>query len=243
MTRVVSMSYTNIMSAKKEGKGRKKSMLKALIMDFDGTMIDSETMWWHTYQDWTRDNCGFEFPLDMFIKNAGSDGKEVFAELERRVGQKIDWAKMQEWSYQEMDQRANSLEPLPGVVELLKMAKEKELKISTGTSSREFRVANQLNRLDLMQYFDAMSTADQSHDVKPAPDVFLKAAELLGVEPEECLVIEDSANGLIAADRAGMRCIVVPNQITRSMDFRGAYKVVDSLEDLDLDEIMGEFEK
>ncbi len=217
-------------------------MLKALIIDFDGTMIDSESLWHKAYDVWLREHHGHEFPLELFIRNAGSDGREVFAELERRIGHSVMWKDMQDWSYGQVHHWADTLEPLPGVVTLLQDARARGLKISTGTSSRAFRVIAQLERLALMPYFDALSTVDIVEHAKPHPDIFLKAAELLGVEPSECLVIEDSANGVLAATRAGMRCLIVPNDITRSMDFSGAYQVLDSLEQIDLDAIMRDYE-
>ncbi len=216
-------------------------MLKALIIDFDGTMIDSESLWHKAYDVWTKEHYDHEFPLDLFIRNAGSDGREVFGELERRIGRPVDWKEMQEWSYGQVHKWADALLPLPGVVELIREAKAKGLKISTGTSSRAFRVVAQLERLGLMKYFDALSTVDLVARAKPAPDIFLKAAELLGVEPYECLVIEDSANGVEAARRAGMRCLIVPNDITRTMDFSGAYQVLSSLAEIDLDAIIGDY--
>ena len=218
-------------------------MLKALIIDFDGTMIDSESLWHKAYDMWLKEHHGHEFPLELFIRNAGSDGREVFAELERRIGHSVQWKEMQDWSCQQVHRWADMLDPMPGVVEMIRTAKERGLKISTGTSSRAFRVIAQLERLELMQYFDALSTVDLVEHAKPHPDIFLKAAELLGVEPQECLVIEDSANGVLAATRAGMRCLIVPNDITRSMDFSGAYGVLPSLEAVDLDEIRLDFEK
>ncbi len=217
-------------------------MLKALVIDFDGTMIDSESLWHKAYDVWLKKHHGHEFPLELFIRNAGSDGREVFAELERRIGHEVDWKEMQDWSYQQVHHWADMLEPMPGVVELLKAAKDRGLKISTGTSSRAFRVIAQLERLELMPYFDALSTVDLVEHAKPHPDIFLKAAELLEVEPHECLVIEDSANGVLAATRAGMRCLIVPNDITRSMDFSGAYQVLNSLEEIDLQAIMRDYE-
>ena len=217
-------------------------MLKALIIDFDGTMIDSESLWHKAYDVWLKENHGHEFPLDLFIRNAGSDGREVFAELEHRIGHAVDWKAMQDWSYQQVHHWADMLDPMPGVVALIREAKQRGLKISTGTSSRAFRVVAQLERLGLMPYFDALSTVDLVAHAKPHPDIFLKAAELLGVEPHECLVIEDSANGVLAASRAGMRCLIVPNAITRTMDFSGAYQVLESLEQIDLGQILRDYE-
>ena len=218
-------------------------MIKAIILDFDGTMIDSESLWHKAYDVWLKENHDHEFPLDLFIRNAGSDGREVFAELERRIGHPVAWKEMQDWSYSQVHRWADELELLPGVMDVILQAKEKGLKISTGTSSRAFRVIAQLERLDVMKYFDALSTVDLVAHAKPHPDIFLKAAELLGVEPQECLVIEDSANGVAAATAAGMPCLIVPNDITRTMDFSGAYQVLDSLEQIDLEQICRDLQR
>ena len=98
-----------------------------------------------------------------------------------------------------------------------------------------------LKRPGLLEYFDAFSTADICRNVKPAPDLFLKAAEMLGVTPEECLAVEDSGNGLISANRAGMPCLLVPNQLTRYCDFEPCYRRTTSLEEADLDEIIRDY--
>lgn len=218
-------------------------MLKALIIDFDGTMMDSEALWCQAFREWIYDHYGFVMSEELFIRNAGSDGSLICEEVKRQTGKDMVLKEMMDWSYDQVHIRANTLTLLPGVMDLLKAAKARGLKISTGTSSRAYRVIAQLERLDALQYFDALSTVDLVENAKPAPDIYLKAAELLGVGPEECLVIEDSANGILAADRAGMRCLIVPNATTRSMDFSGAYQVLDSLEDIDLDQILQDYEK
>lgn len=99
-----------------------------------------------------------------------------------------------------------------------------------------------LERLQLLEYFDAFSTAELSRHIKPAPDIFLKAAELLGCSCAECLAIEDSRNGLIAAGKAGMPCLIVPNKITESSDFTGCYRKVSSLKELKLKELIADFQ-
>ena len=99
-----------------------------------------------------------------------------------------------------------------------------------------------MERLQLLEYFDAFSTAELSRHIKPAPDIFLKAAELLGCSCAECLAIEDSRNGLIAADKAGMPCLIVPNKITESSDFTGCYRKVSSLKELKLKELIADFQ-
>ena len=103
---------------------------------------------------------------------------------------------------------------MKGVEEFIKKAKQRGLKLGIATSATE---------------------------KKPAPDLFLKAAEMLGVTPEECLAVEDSGNGLISANRAGMPCLLVPNQITRHCDFGSCYRRAAYLEETDLDEIIRDY--
>ena len=187
-------------------------MLKALIIDFDGTMMDSESLWCDAFREWVYDHYGFDMPEELFIRNSGSDGSLICEEVKRQTGQDMVLKEMMDWSYDQVHVRANSLELLPGVMDLLKIAKAKGLKISTGTSSRAYRVIAQLERLDAMQYFDALSTVDLVEHAKPAPDIYLKAAELLGEAPEACIVVEDSPAGIRAGAAAGMKTILVPDQ-------------------------------
>ena len=91
------------------------------------------------------------------------------------------------------------------------------------------------------QFFDDMVFGTELKRGKPYPDIFLKAAELLGCDPKECLAVEDSGNGLTAAKRAGMPCLVIPNQITRYCEFEGYYQLAESLEEVNLDDIIKDY--
>ena len=86
--------------------------------------------------------------------------------------------------------------------------------------------------LEIAHYFQVIVSGLDVDQVKPAPDIFLKAAHDLGVEPSECLVLEDAEKGVIAAHRAGMRCIAVPNLYTRQHDFSKATKICSSLKEI-----------
>lgn len=109
------------------------------------------------------------------------------------------------------------------------------------TSSTRKKPETHLNRLNLMKYFDLLVTAEDVEHIKPAPDLFLKAAEKAGCKVEECLVVEDSLNGLKAGLNASMRVLVVPNDVTRHCDFQGQYRLADSLLDVDMKELIREF--
>ncbi|MGH7856975.1 MAG: HAD family hydrolase, partial [Candidatus Binatia bacterium] len=102
--------------------------------------------------------------------------------------------------------------------------------LATG-STRESAL-HVLERFGLRRHFDVVVGREDYARDKPAPDAFLRAAELLGVEPPECVVIEDSYKGLTAARAARMCCIVVPNDYTRAGDFRGSAVLLGSMEEL-----------
>ena len=216
-------------------------MLKALIFDFDGVIIDTETEWYHVYQDWLRQQYDIEVKMEDFLLAVGSDGAVLHKVLDQKAGYPIDWDRFYVWSDKEMPCRASRLPAMKGVKELLEAAGQRGLKIALGSSSRRQYIEEQLKRLGLLSYFDVLSTSDLVKKVKPEPDIFLKAAELLQVKPEECLIIEDSDNGRVAANRAGIPCLLVPNEITKHCHFENYYMMAESLNQVNLDAIAEDF--
>lgn len=99
----------------------------------------------------------------------------------------------------------------PGALELLEFLKENNIKIALASGSSRETINHNLKSVNAEKYFDAIVGGYDVKNGKPAPDVFILAAEKLGVLPEECFVIEDSANGIIAGYKAGMRCIGIPD--------------------------------
>lgn len=98
-----------------------------------------------------------------------------------------------------------------GAVELLEYFKQKGIKIGLASGTSEKSVMHHLKEVDALKYFDVIVPGTSVEKGKPEPDIFLFAAEKMGVSPESCFVFEDSANGIISAYRAGMKCIGVPD--------------------------------
>jgi HAD superfamily hydrolase (TIGR01509 family) len=122
--------------------------------------------------------------------------------------------------------------PMPGVPDVLEQVRAAGYRLALA-SSAELRVIHaNLTALSLGPLFETVVSGTQVARGKPAPDVFLAAADRLGVAPARCLVVEDSRNGLLAAKRAGMRCAVVPCAHTRHQDFREADHHLTTLPDL-----------
>lgn len=216
-------------------------MLKALIFDFDGVIVDTETQWYEIYRDWLKEEYNYDLNIRDYLVCVGANSRELFAFLREAIGPEVDGEAFERSATDEFIRRSSVLPPMKGVEALIKDAKARGLKLAIATSATRRKPESHLKRLGLLEYFDAFSTAELCENIKPAPDLFLKAAELLKVSPEECLAIEDSGNGLISANRAGMRCLLVPNDITRHCEFEPCYKRVDSLADVDLTEIEKDF--
>ena len=216
-------------------------MLKAVIFDFDGVIVDTETQWFEIYRDWLKASYQYDLDIRDYLVCVGSDNQEFFGFLKEKVSPEINGEAFEASAAKEFLRRSSTLPPMKGVEEFIKKAKQRGLKLGIATSATEKKPVSHLKRLGLLEYFDAFSTADICRNVKPAPDLFLKAAEMLGVTPEECLAVEDSGNGMISANRAGMPCLLVPNQITRHCDFGSCYRRAASLEETDLDEIIRDY--
>lgn len=216
-------------------------MLKALIIDFDGVIIDTERVHYELNQIWFRDQLGIDLPLDDYVVCVGSNLQALLDHIDQKYGVRLTEADIPDEGNAEIDRRTNALPLLPGVRELIDKAKAKGLLVTLCTSSRRPRVLQQLERLGIRDLFDAITTSDDVTRVKPFPDLYLKALEKAGVKADEALVIEDSRNGLLSAKAAGIRCLIAHNVVTAHLDFTGAYKVVDSLEKVDLDKISENF--
>jgi pseudouridine 5'-phosphatase len=127
---------------------------------------------------------------------------------------------------------ATSLAPMPGVVSLIHDLGTADIPIAVATSATPEYAENVLTRLNLKQRFRFILTAADIDCGKPDPEVYLLAANRLGIEPSQMMVLEDSANGCRAAVAAGAFAIAVPNRHTRNHNFSGASFVADTLNDL-----------
>jgi len=215
-------------------------MMRALIFDFDGLILDTELPDYLSWQE-VYHSYGVELSLDHWCTIVGGNAESDFephAYLESLVQGQVD--REQIW----VSRRKSYLEyletqpVLPGVLPLLNEAREYGLKLAVASSSPENWVVGHLTRLGLMAYFDVIVTADDVELTKPDPGLFLLAAEKLGVKPSEAIVLEDSSNGVKGAKRAGMFVVVVPNEITRHLDLSPADLRLDTLEKIDLKRLL-----
>jgi beta-phosphoglucomutase family hydrolase len=134
------------------------------------------------------------------------------------------------------------LRPFPGVVNLLRLLKEKGIKSSIGSSAPRENIRITLSHLDIENYFQAIASGQDVSEGKPSPQIFLLAAKRLNVDPAHCIVIEDSVAGIEAAKSGGMLCIAVTNTHP-ALNLSRANLIVDSLEKVDFNALVNLFKK
>jgi putative hydrolase of the HAD superfamily len=219
-------------------------MIKALLFDFDGLIQDTETpevaAWQTVYARY-----GVEFPVELWGRIVGGNGGLDFdpvAYLAAQTGRPVD-PDLARADKRVRDRELVRLEPArTGVRAYLETGKRLGLKLAIASSSTHEWVDNQLVRLGLFEFFDAVICREQVKRVKPDPELFLTALQALGVRPDEALVFEDSSNGVRAGRAAGIRVVAVPNPVTARLGVEGADLTLDSLADLPLEALLGKFD-
>ena len=214
--------------------------LRAVIFDFDGLIIDTESAGYLTWKEIFNTH-GHHLPVERYAQVIGTDFNTAYdprRDLEQLTERSYDWTLMEEQRKVRERELHTHMQVLPGVVERLREADTLGLRTAVASSSPRSWVEPWLEQLELRQHFHHVTTVDDTGKVKPDPSLFLHAAENLGVAANEVIIFEDSLNGLLAATAAGMRCIVVPGPMTRHLAFEGAYRRMDSLADLALADLI-----
>jgi len=214
--------------------------VKALIFDFDGLIIDSETplfdIWARIYAD-----RGQQLTMNEWQHALGTQGGfDPYAHLAAQLAEQVDRPALASFVTEEHWRLCGEQPLLPGIRDRLLEARALGLGAAVASSSPSAWVQPWLETHDLMPLLQAVCTRDDVTRVKPAPDLFLLAAERLGVAPADCLVFEDSPNGIRAAHAAGMRVVAVPNPLTRGLDLPDPHLVVESLEHLALADLIAQ---
>jgi beta-phosphoglucomutase family hydrolase len=210
-------------------------MLEAVIFDMDGVLIDSEPF--HlVVNERIFEDLGINMSEDEYHSFIGTTHKDMWTIIKNRynlpqsvpelvnmqVSGNIDYIKNEE---------IQSIK-IKGITDLLSRISRENIKIGIASSSPNEVINLVIKKLNISDYFSAIVGGEEIKKGKPAPDIFLKAAKRLEEKPSDCIVVEDSKNGTLAAKAAGMKCIGFKNPNSGNQNLEKADLIIDNYDSL-----------
>lgn len=215
-------------------------MIRALVFDFDGLILDTETPWVDAYSD-VHALHGVSFDRDLFMHSVGHvdcpfDPWDGFG-----AGRDRGALDSEMRFYKQIRILAQPI--LPGVVAMLDEARARGLAVALASNSPRLHCDQHLRRIGLRDRFHFLGCREDVASPKPEPDLYRLAVERLGLQPQEAIAFEDSFAGSLAAKRAGLWCVAVPNPASAHHDFSHVDLRVDSMADVTLEGLIGQFSR
>ncbi|MET3696445.1 putative hydrolase of the HAD superfamily [Bacillus oleivorans] len=207
--------------------------MEAVIFDFDGTIIDTESLWFEVYRDMLLSHFDYSLQIDDFSKVIGTNDDSLIKQLEREIGKKFNPVSFSAITVAEVEKKTKSLSLREGVLELIISLQSKGIKLAIASSSSRKWIQSHLEAFELTSYFPVIVSSDDVARVKPDPELYKKALERLGITAaNRAVAVEDSGHGAIASIAAGIQTFVVPNPVTSFIQFPKEVIKFDSFQDL-----------
>lgn len=207
--------------------------IKSIIFDMDGVIFDTELVY---LEIWSKvfEKYGYKLQKEVYAEVLGTGRENVKKVFLNNYGNELPIDKMYRKKDEDLEKAVDKGIPLKqGAYEILSYLKNNNYKIALATSASKERALKQLRYADIEKFFDVIVSRDDVKETKPNPDIFLKAAKKLNVNPNECIVIEDSSAGIKAAFNAGMAGIhVVDLKEPDNEIIRNCYKSFNNLNDI-----------
>lgn len=186
--------------------------MKAVIFDMDGVLFDTERLCINAW-DYAGEKMNISRTGDMVFKTLGVNVATVNRILKEEYGESFSIERFRKYCDEYMNSffAQNKVPVKDGLYNILEHLKKKNFKIALASSSSKKTVMRNLESAEITDYFDVIVSGDMVEKSKPEPDIYLKAAELLGLPADECYAVEDSKNGLKSANSAGCKTIMVPD--------------------------------
>ncbi|MGB7606642.1 MAG: HAD family phosphatase [Lutisporaceae bacterium] len=209
-----------------------KNKISAVIFDMDGLMFDTEKM---AFEGWKQagKSAGFDITDEIILASIGRTKVDTEKIMKQHFGEAFPYTELrnQRVIYSQNYIKSNGMPIKLGLLKLLDFLNEKGIKTAVATSSDRIRTEENLKCCNILDKFDNIVCGEEVERGKPEPDIFLLAAKKLGFRPAECIVLEDSENGIKAAYKAGMRTIMIPDMITPTDDIKKlTHQIFESLE-------------
>lgn len=214
-------------------------VIEAIIFDMDGTLFDSERLHFWAYQS-VLEQHGVKFTEEQYNHFTGMTDLLIANAVIERYGLSVlpdALISMKEQAFFRMLEQCD-VKLLPGVVETLDAVRALNLKLAVASSSMRQTIESVLKILKIHEQFHSIAAGDEVTNSKPAPDIYLLAADRLGVSPAACIAFEDSQNGVNAATSAGIYCVAIPQSSTARQDFSLSSLKLSRMDEVDLQTII-----
>lgn len=187
--------------------------LTALIFDFDGLLVDTEsTMVASWQQEWRYHGLELDLADDFLASHGGDVSEQRYARLAAAVGPSFDRAESHARRLAHREKLHADLDLAPGIRDLMAEAEQQRLRLAVASSASRQWVTGLLDQLGVLERFDSLAFGDEVATPKPDPAVYLLALDRLGVDAAQAVALEDTPHGVHAAVAAGLRCVAIPNR-------------------------------
>jgi len=214
-------------------------MIKTVIFDMDGVIVDTEPVHHYAYNEHFK-QLNIEITPEIYASFTGNSTKNIFEKLKERFNLEEDVQTLVETKrnlFNDAFDKKEDLYLLDGVEDLIKELHQKGMQLVLASSSAKVTINRIFNRFDLHQYFTHIVSGEDFPKSKPHPAIFEHAAFLSETPRENCIVIEDSTNGILAAKSAGIYCIGYDSVNSKMQDYSKADEVISHFRELSFERI------
>jgi len=215
-----------------------KNMIKAVIFDMDGVIVDSEPLQSLSWKKLFNER-GIKpiYNNEGLIHEVGPTGDQSYLSIMEKHNLKKEELETIRKRRREIFEKIirEKLKPMAGFLDLIEALKKQKLKLAIASNRIGVHVNLMMETIGVKNYFEIIVCRNDNIKAKPSPDIFLETAKKLKVKPFECLVLEDSETGVTAAKKAKMKVIAIPNKYTKNNNFSKADKIVDNLSQISLE--------